>query len=386
MQKVVLKRGKEKALRLRHPWIFSGAVASGAENSKGELLPVHDAAGKRIGTGYFNARSSIIGRMVCFDETEPLVAMERSLDQALALRRAFFDGKETNAYRLVNGEGDFLPGLIVDCYNDSLVVQIGTLGMDRLREWWVGLLRDRLHPVRIYEKSNAPARQEEGLQASERWLFGESVDLVEVQEDGMKLLVPVVTGQKTGMFLDHREMRCLVKSLARDRTVLNCFAYTGAFTVSALLGGARSATSVDISSKALQVAQQNLLLNGFDHQVVVTADVFEFLREQPLDYSMVILDPPAFVKRRQDVVAGCRGYKDINRIAMQKMPAQSFLLTSSCSQFVNETLFQQVVFQASIEAGREVRILDRHHFAPDHPVNLAHPEGSYLKSLLLYVQ
>ncbi len=386
MSKVILRKGKEKAIRLGHPWIFSGAVASGTKGTKGELLPVYDAEGRQLGTGYFNERSSIVGRMVSFGEADPFEAMERHLDQALALRNRFIDPKETNGFRVVNGEGDFLPGLIVDRYADTVVIQIGTLGMDRLRDWWVDLLRRKLQPARIYEKSNAPARKEEGLITAESWLYGDSEDLVEIREHGMKLLVPVMSGQKTGMFLDHREMRRLIRVLAREQTVLNCFAYTGAFSVAAMLGGACSVTSVDISEKAISVAKENLALNGFANQNFVTDDVFEFLRGDALQYSFVILDPPAFVKKRQDVVAGCRGYKDINRIAMQKMPAASLLLTSSCSQFVDDGLFQQVVFQASVEAGREVRILDRHHFAPDHPVNLAHPEGSYLKSLLLYLQ
>ncbi len=399
-KQVTLKPGKDKAIRHRHHWIFSGAIHSLPSFEDGDLLPVHSAQGDFLGSAYFNRKSSICGRMVCFDQTLPLVAIQDNIDKALAMRARFFsdalaDGQvqpaHTNAFRLINGEGDGLPGLVVDKYRDLLVIQIGTLGMDKLRDFLVSYLRKKLNPQCIYEKSALPTRKEEGLLDRQGIVWaaspGESLEEVSILENGLKFMVSPVSGQKTGFFLDHREMRQLVRGLCKGRRVLNCFAYTGGFSVYALAGGAAQVTSVDISEHAVRLAQRNVLLNGFDpaSHVCQAADVFQFLRENPLDYEVVILDPPAFAKRQKDVIAACRGYKDINRLALQKMPAKSLLLSSSCSYYVNEELFQKVVFQAAVEAGRNVRIIGRHHMAVDHPVNICHPEGDYLKSLLLYV-
>lgn len=385
---VVLKPGKEKAIRNRHHWIFSGAVQSRPHFTDGDILPVHSANGQLLGSAYFNTKSTIIGRMVSFDETSPLQAIQSHLDAAISLRTPFFDAN-TNAYRLVNGEGDLLPGLTVDRYNDVLVMQLSTCGMERLRPWLVDYLQSRLKPRSIYEKSQQPSRQEEGLAPVQGVLAGEAVSEVEIRENGLRFSVSLTEGQKTGFFLDHREMRLWTRSLANARRVLNCFSYTGGFTVYALAGGAVKADSVDISEKAIEKARQNVELNGFSvsKNQFHAADVFKFLREQSIaDYDFIILDPPAFAKRRKDIVTACRGYKDINRLAMQNIAKRGLLLTSSCSYFVDETLFRQVVFQAAVEAGRTVRVLGSHRLGVDHPVNICHPEGDYLKSLLLYVE
>jgi 23S rRNA (cytosine1962-C5)-methyltransferase len=234
-----------------------------------------------------------------------------------------------------------------------------------------------------------PSRREEGLLDEEGVLYGTlPTDELVVRENGLLFAVSVVEGQKTGFFLDHREMRHGIRLISSGKRVLNCFGYTGGFSVYAAAGGAKQVDTVDISGGAIAGARRNMELNGFSsaaHQFV-EGDVFAFLRESPLDYDIVILDPPAFAKKKKDIVQACRGYKDINRIALQKMPKGSILLTSSCSYYVDPVLFQTVVFQAAVEAGRQVKIIGRHQLAFDHPINLCHPEGEYLKSLLLYVE
>lgn len=383
---VVLRKNRDKAIKNRHHWIFSGAVKSMPEFEDGSILPVKSFEGEFLGTAYFNRKCSIIGRMVSFDETPPLKAIEQNIERAVAYRGVYLKDK-TNAYRLVNGEGDMLPGLVVDRYADVLVIQITTLGMERLKPFIIEILLKNLRPQTIYEKSNLPARHEEGLGDFEDFLYGKKIEVVEILENGMSFLVDIVHSQKTGFFLDQREMRQLVRSLSKDRRVLNCFAYTGGFTVSALKGGAQQVDSVDTSERAMELARENVKLNrlkvkgnGF-----YIKDVFTFLRECGSSYDFIILDPPAFAKKKADVVQACRGYKDINRLAMQKALPRSLLLTFSCSFFVDEPLFQTVVFQAAQEAGRNARIIQKHHLAYDHPVNIYHPESDYLKGFLLYL-
>ena len=383
----VLRPGKDKAVRNRHPWIFSGAIRSlpaGFEN--GAILPVRAADGTLLGHGYFNTATSIAGRMLNFDATPPLESLAASLDAALALRRLFF-GPETTAYRLVNGEGDGLPGLVADLYGDVLVLQVSTRGMERLKPFVLEKLAERIGPRAVFEKSNVPARKEEGLPMFEGPLRGAPPEPIEVLENGLRFRVDVVHGQKTGFYLDQREMRAFARSLARGRRVLNAFAYTGGFTVAAYAGGAAAVETVDASERAVAAARENAALNGFADRPgrYVAADVFEFLRQQAPDYDLVVLDPPAFAKKKSEIVPACRGYKDIHRLVFQGVPPRSFVMTFSCSFFVDETLFRQVIFQAAREAGRDVRVLQRHRQAFDHPVNIYHPESEYLKGFLLHV-
>jgi len=341
-----------------------------------------------LGDGYFNRSAQIAGRMLSFGVPFTKELLHRQLEKAIALRSRLFDKEKTNGFRLINGEGDFLPGLIIDQYDDVLVLQIGTLGMHRLRSWIVEWLTLALSPKAIYEKSLVQSRKEEGMQEYQGSLFGEvPAQAVIIRENHLQFYVSVLHGQKTGFFLDHREMRHKIQGLSLHKRVLNCFAYTGGFSVYAAAGKATLVDSVDISAAAIEMTKRNMVLNGFDrpNDRFFVADVFQFLREQPLEYEIVILDPPAFAKRQKDVVQACRGYKDINRLAMEKMPKNSLLLTSSCSYHVDEELFQKVVFQAAVESKREVQIIGHHSMAKDHPVNICHPESNYLKSLLLYL-
>jgi len=388
---VTLKPGKDKAIRNHHLWIFSGAVQTFPKTFKGgSILPVHSSAGEFLGQAYFNRKSDITGRMVAFDETPILEVIHQRLKAALELRNTLFNSTQTNGYRLINGEGDGLPGLVIDIYNQVVVIQISTLGMDRLKSSVVDYLIKFVKPIAIYEKSNLSVRKREGLKEFQGFLYGDAtLSKVEFLEYGLKYEMELEKSQKTGFFLDHRDMRQWVKELSKERHVLNAFSYTGGFTVSALAGGAKTTTSVDISQDAVHAVKKHVALNGFnvDQQNYRCEDVFKFLRDEELStFDLVILDPPAFAKKQQDLIPACRGYKDINRLTMQKMAPKSLLLSCSCSHHVNDELFQKVLFQAATEAKRTIRIIGRHRQAQDHPINIFHPESHYLKSFLLYIE
>jgi 23S rRNA (cytosine1962-C5)-methyltransferase len=386
--KITLKKGRDKAIRNRHHWIFSGAVQEplpAFEN--GSVLPVYSYEGDLLGSAYCNTKTSIFGRMISFDDTPPEEAIKQHIIQAKELRNRLFDSAITNAYRIINGEGDLIPGLIIDKYDSVLVVQIATLGMEKLKPLIIDVLRDQFHPECIYEKSDVPARSEEGLKPVKGILYGTLPEKVRIKENGFTFLVDSVNGQKTGFYLDQREMRKLIGTLSSGKRVLDCFAYTGGFSVYAACNDAAIVDSIDSSASAMELAKLNCSLNKQTARCnFLTDNVFTFLREHPLNYDIIILDPPAFAKRKSDVIKACRGYKDINRLALHKMPPNSLLLTCSCSYYIDDSLFQKVIFEAAVEAQRTVRIIQKHHLAPDHPINVCHPEGNYLKSLLLYVE
>ncbi len=382
---VTLRRGKDKALRRRHPWIFSGAIAKGAEKAKGERLPVFDADGKQLATAYFNHRSSICGRVIAWGDADPHETLRQNIRNAVEWRQQLFGGTTTNGYRLINGEGDGIPGLVVDRYDDTLVIQISTRGIVLLRDKIVETLCEVTGLSMVYEKSTMTSRKEEGLKPAFGWIKGEGRAVVPFMEEGIHYLADIVDGQKTGFFLDQRSMRGWIRDIAKDHTVLNCFSYSGAFSLSALTGGATQVTSVDVSEGALSILEKHLNSNtvAANLHTSIQDDVFEFLRKDTNTYSMIILDPPAFVKKRKDVMAACRGYKDINRLAFQRLKPGGLLLTCSCSHHVEDELFQKVVFQAALESKCNAQIIGRHRQAPDHPVSIYHPEGHYLKSLLV---
>jgi 23S rRNA (cytosine1962-C5)-methyltransferase len=386
-RKITLKPGKEKALCNRHPWIFSGAIGSMPAFENGEILPVYSASGEFLAKAYFHSENSICGRVLTFIDEPIENAIDQRIGEAIALKGKMFDRENTNCFRLVNAEGDGLPGLIIDIYDDLAVLQINTYGMHRLKPLIVKTLTSKLKLRGIFEKSHSSARRKEGLPDSLGSLYGQCPKEMLVKENGVLFLVAIEEGQKTGFFLDQREMRQLIYRLSKNKRVLNCFSYTGGFSLFALKGGAEFVTSVDSSENACRYAMENTLLNHIplSQHEVIKADVFDYLKSSKQFFDIVVLDPPAFAKKRQDVNDACRGYKEMNRRVLEMIPPNSYLLTCSCSHFIDEHLFQQVVFQAAIEARREAVICSRHIQATDHPVSLFHPEGEYLKGLLLHV-
>jgi 23S rRNA (cytosine1962-C5)-methyltransferase len=387
--RVILKPGKERSLLKRHPWVFSGAIEELPPIENGEILPIFSSTGQFLAQGYFHAQNSISGRVLTFTDQPIEEALQTSIDRAVALRKAFFSNPSTNCFRLINAEGDGIPGLIVDRYDQTLVIQINTAGIERLKTTLLEMLIKACQPAAIYEKSSSSARRQEGLADAQGWLYGKPHDKLTVLENGLAFHVCLEKGQKTGFFLDQREMRKKIGSLSRGKRVLNAFSYSGGFSISALHAGAVHVTSVDSNADALELARSNTLLNGLslDHHAIVQADVFDFLRKTSDHYDLIILDPPAFAKKRGDQHPACAGYKEINRLAFELLKKKgadlSLLLTCSCSHFVDEDLFQNVVFQAAVDAGCDAQILSKHIQADDHPISLAHPEGGYLKSLLI---
>jgi 23S rRNA (cytosine1962-C5)-methyltransferase len=388
LKALTLKQGREKSLRAHHPWVFSRAVEYIPDIEDGEIVEVFSSGDEFLGLGMCSLRSQITLRMLSFERKPVKDILHHHIHAAASLRRALFEGKKSNACRLINAEGDFLPGLIVDKFDDVLVMQLGCAGMEKIKDSIVEILVELLHPSWIYEKSSAASRKEEGLAPVQKTLFGVEKEPCTIMEEGLLFDVFPIRGQKTGFFLDQRSARSLVREYANGRRLLNCFSYTGAFTVAALAGGAARADSLDSSQEALNLVGPNLARNGFDgrEHSEFCASAFDFLRDNPLDYDFIILDPPAFAKRRFDVPGALRGYKEINRLAIGKMAKGSFLLTSSCSYHVTRDLFQQMLFRAALDAGRNVQIIARLGSSPDHPLNVYHPEGEYLKSFLCYVQ
>ncbi|NPV67582.1 MAG: 23S rRNA (cytosine(1962)-C(5))-methyltransferase RlmI [Anaerolineae bacterium] len=400
---VVLHAGREKAVLNRHPWVFSGAVAAvHGDPAPGDLVRVVDSSGAFLATGYWNPHSQIKVRLLSWDASERVDAafwrerLRRAIDARVEDNLAYAGGIP-RAYRLVNAENDYLPGLIVDRYGDWLVLQALTLGIDVRKAEIVALLMDDLQPRGIYERSDADVRDKEGLEPAVGLLAGEEPpDLIEIDEHGRRFLVDIRRGHKTGFYLDQRANRLLLGNLLRhdpeapQRIVLNAFGYTGGFSVYALDGLARRVVTVDISAEAIALARRNVTLNGFpvaDDDFVV-ADVFQYLRacrDARQWFDLIVLDPPKFAPTARQVESAARGYKDINLLAFKLLRPGGLLLTFSCSGGVSADLFRKIVFGALIDAGRDAQVLATLGAAPDHPVALTFPEGEYLKGLLLRV-
>jgi 23S rRNA (cytosine1962-C5)-methyltransferase len=387
MRRIVLKAGRDGPVRAGHPWIFSGAIAAGLEGVEaGEPVEVRAANGRFVAAGYANPRTTIAVRVVTLEE-EPVDArlVARRCDEALALRRATLP-PELRAFRVLNGEGDRLPGVVVDRYEEFLVCQFLTAGAARLAPAVVDALDRRFAPRGVFERSEGGVRAEEGLPGARGVLAGAPPPpRLVIEEEGARFVVDVLHGQKTGFFLDQRESRRRVRALAAGRRVLNAFAYTGAFAVVAGLAGAREVVSVDASRPALALGEAAWAENGLPPAAArfVVADVFAFLRGAPERFDLIVLDPPAFVRRRRDLAPGLRGYKDVNLQALRRLAPEGWLLTASCSQHLAREAFREVVASAAADAGRPGVLVAAWGHGADHPVALAHPEGEYLKVLLL---
>ena len=397
MDKVILKPHREESLLRYHPWVFSGAIAQiTGHPSEGDLVSVQSADGQLLACGHYQI-GSIAVRILSFDEDPTLPDFwYRMLLRAYQLREAcgLAASAQTNCYRLVHGEGDGLPGLIVDYYDGVCVLQAHSVGMFRAKNAIADALRevygDRLKAV--YDKSSGTAPFKAGLDLVDGYLYrapGFTADEQAVLENGNRFLVNWQEGQKTGFFLDQRENRARVGALAKGRKVLNLFCYTGGFSIYALAGGAVHVDSVDSSQRAMDMVDRNVALNGFspDLHTSYCADAIDFVKNIPESaYDLVIVEPPAFAKHRGALKNALRAYQRLNAAAIAKVAPGGFVFTFSCSQVVDKEAFALAVFSAAAETGRSVRILDRLNQPADHSVNIYHPEGEYLKGLLLYVE
>jgi 23S rRNA (cytosine1962-C5)-methyltransferase len=387
-KKVILKKGKERSiLQNRHPWIFSGAIDSASGSIlPGDLAFIYSFEGQFLAQGYFNLENSLVGRILSFDKKPIQELIEQKIRAARKLRFSLLDLSSTNCFRLINAEEDGLPGLIVDCYDQVLVMQINTAGMQQLKKIIIETLVKEMSPLSIYEKSTSRARAQEDLPPEEGFLYGKEIPEITVQEHGISFIVSIVEGQKTGFFLDQREMRKKVGQLAKGKNLLNCFSYSGGFSLHALKAGACHVTSIDSCSTATSLCQRNSDLGHFSNHTILQEDVFDFLKKENLkSYDFIILDPPAFAKKRGEVDAAALGYQKINETVFKNCNPGTLLITCSCSYYIDMDHFKQIVFKAASGSKREVKILSRHIQALDHPVSLYHPEGDYLKSLLLWI-
>jgi 23S rRNA (cytosine1962-C5)-methyltransferase len=387
-----LSPGREKSLSRRHPWVFSGAVEciDGAPTA-GETVAIRDANGEFIAWAAYSPQSQITARVWSWDEHEHIDAtfFERRIQEALALRETV-GLLNSSGMRLIHAESDGLPGLIVDRYDDVLVLQLGSAGVDFWRETLVEVLQKQCAPICIYERSDSDGRELEGLPIRTGVLRGVLPENVYVTENGLRFAVDITQGQKTGFYLDQRDNRALTGSLAAGREVLNCFCYTGGFSLYALRGGASSVLSIDASAEALELAQQNVALNGLDATRAEWQcdDVFlalRKLRDQNKKFDLIILDPPKFAPTAAFAEKAARGYKDINLLGFKLLRPGGLLLTYSCSGGISDDLFQKIIAGAALDAGVNARIIKKLHAAPDHPVLLSFPEGAYLKGLLLSI-
>lgn len=393
MKRITLQRGKEKSLLRYHPWVFSGAIAK-KENgiAEGDIVEVYNSDNQYLATGHYHNSSTCV-KVFSFEQVEPdEVFWTGKIANAFDYRchLGLTDNIETTAFRLVNGEGDFLPGLIIDWYDGNIVLQFHSYGMYRLRDTFVKALLNLFGSKvkSIYDKSSATLNDASGQQYADELLYG-SFSEVLVRENGVPFYIDIIGGQKTGFFLDQRENRHLVGQYSAGRNVLNLFCYSGGFSAYALKGGARSVDSVDISKKAIELTEKNIAELGAstaEKHHSFAENVFDFLEKVPdYGYEVVVLDPPAFAKHHKVKEQGTKGYRNLNRLAMRKVAKGGFLFTFSCSQAISKDDFQTIVFSAAAMEGIPLRVVRHLEAGADHPVDIFHPEGSYLKGMLLQI-
>lgn len=387
---VVLRKGRERALLQGHPWIFSGAIERVMGNPEaGEVVCVYSHRGEPVALAFYHPHADIALRVLS-RHTEIEINREflqHRIRKANELRKKVIKG-DTSAFRVINSEGDGVPGLIVDKYGEYLVVSFETLGAQRRRGEIVDALIDILSPRGIYERSQSGARKKEGLSIEQGRLWGEEPpEMVEIRENGLKFFVDVKGGQKTGFFLDQRDNRKLFHALSWGARVLNCFSYTGGFSIYALKGGAREVVSVETSEAALRLINSHISANGLDggRHRMECADVFDYLRADDSSYDLICLDPPSFARTQREVGRALKGYREINRQAIRRLKPGGILITFSCSGAVREEAFYRAVQEGAIEAGSALQLLRFLGPAADHPTQFAHREGRYLKGLMLSI-
>lgn len=391
MKSIFLKRGKEESLRRFHPWIFSGAILRmNEEPEEGEVVQVYTSENEYIATGHFQI-GSIMVRVLSFDNEEiDQNFYERKLSIALDARRCIgVIGGNNNTFRLVHGEGDNLPGLVIDIYGSTAVMQAHSVGMHTDRKIIAKALKNVMGDdlQNIYYKSETTLPYKADLGQENGFLLGHDTEDIAI-ENGLKFHVDWLKGQKTGFFVDQRDNRSLLEHYSRNRNVLNMFCYTGGFSFYAMRGGANLVHSVDSSQKAIDLTKANVELNfpNDNRHEAFAEDAFKFLDKMKSPYDLIILDPPAFAKHKDALRNALKGYTRLNKKAFEKILPGGILFTFSCSQAVNKEQFRTAVFTAAASAGRKVRILHQLHQPADHPINIYHPEGEYLKGLVLYVE
>ncbi|NSW77184.1 MAG: class I SAM-dependent rRNA methyltransferase [Candidatus Atribacteria bacterium] len=391
MERVIISRRAEERILRGHPWAYQGEVSGGEKIPPGTVVAIGNRKGRVLGKGHYNPRSKIALRVLTRDPEEAIDIsfFRRRIGRALGYRERYVFRPDTDCYRLVFAEADFLPGLIVDRFGLYLVVQILTAGMENHREVIVDVLQELLKPQGIYERSDVSVRELEGLPLRQGFIGPPFEPLVTVRENGLLLQVDLASGQKTGYFLDQRDNRVFLRHFVRDRRVLDCFSYIGGFSLHAAFFGAREVIGVDLSEEAIRCAVRNAQLNGLEKVVhFEVANAFDFLREMDRTgerFEVVILDPPAFVKSKQALSGALRGYKEINLRAMKIIAPGGILMTSSCSHHLSLELFRAVLEEASLDVKRRIRILAERGQALDHPVLLGYEESQYLKCLVVEV-
>ncbi len=391
MSSIKLKKGRDKSFLRRHPWIFSGAIDTVKDiNHNGETVDIISADGKLLGYGSYSSHSQISVRVLSFNPEEKIEAgfFRNRIHTSIEFRKKIINADATDSYRIINAESDFLPGIIVDKYNDYIVCQFLSAGAEFWKSEIVSILSSELNPLGIFERSDVEVREKEGLKLVKGILFGkEPPDLVEILENGNKFFIDIKEGHKTGFYLDQRDNRNFVTDFSKDAEILNCFSYTGGFSVYALKGGAKKIINVDTSAEALSLAEKNLLLNGVDASKFenVYDDVFKYLRKlRDVDkqFDIVILDPPKFAESVSQIDKASRGYKDINLLAFKLLKSNGILFTFSCSGHIIPDLFNKIVADAANDSGRKVHIIKYLTQSPDHTISTSFPEGQYLKGLV----
>ncbi|EQA4235005.1 23S rRNA (cytosine(1962)-C(5))-methyltransferase RlmI [Serratia marcescens] len=386
--RLFLAKGREKSLLRRHPWVFSGAVqrVEGKAHS-GETIDILDSQGKWLARGAYSPESQIRARVWTFQQDEEINIdfFIRRLQQAQSWRDWVAQRDGLDGYRLIAGESDGLPGITIDRFQNFLVLQLLSAGAEYQRPALLSALQHCYPECSIYDRSDVAVRKKEGLPLAQGPVFGDlPPELLPITEHGMKLLVDIQQGHKTGFYLDQRDSRLAARNYSAGRRVLNCFSYTGAFAVSALMGGCVQVISVDTSQAALDIAKQNVELNKLDLNKAefVRDDVFQLLRNyrtQGEKFDLIIMDPPKFVENKNQLASACRGYKDINMLALQLLNPGGILLSFSCSGLMPTDLFQKILADAAVDAGRDVQFIEQFRQAADHPVIATYPEGLYLK-------
>lgn len=388
MARLILAKGREKSLLRRHPWVFSGAVARIEGNAaSGETLDICDHQGKWLAHAAYSPQSQIRARVWNFNRDERIdqAFFERRLQQAQRWRDWLAERDDLTGYRLIAGESDGMPGITIDRFQNTLVLQLLSAGAEYQRATLLAALHTCYPQCAIYDRSDVAVRKKEGLPLTQGPISGElPPDLLPIREHGMQILVDIKGGHKTGFYLDQRDSRLAARRFARDAHVLNCFSYTGAFAISALMGGCAQVTSVDTSQAALDIARQNVELNGLDlaRAEFLRDDVFQLLRryrDEGKTFDLIVMDPPKFVENKSQLAGACRGYKDINMLALQLLRPGGVLLTFSCSGLMPTDLFQKILADAAVDAGRDIQFIEQYRQAADHPVIASYPEGLYLK-------